>query len=102
MKWQQFARVTAHTPFDVLNRMRYDRATFLHEEDANAFERFISQPGIYKSISFNITRWSEDKKSLWSVIWYSGGGITIDTVEDNNWTQPELIKHETRNQNQNS
>jgi hypothetical protein len=94
MKWQQFALVVARSPFDVLDRMRYDRATFYREVDARIFEKFISECGIWSECTFAITRWSEDKGSLWTEsMWSSGGGIRLAWPVPDELPQPVLTPY---------
>ena len=104
MKWQQFAVITTTSAFDVLNRMRYDRATFAREEDARAFEAFIGNPGVYRSIRFMVTRWSEAKTSLWSSIWRADSCLKFEEIDDFEWaardddrdkSKVELVRHDT-------
>ena len=94
MKWQQFAIVETTTA-DFLDHMRYDRACFFEEVDANMVREFLTNPGVYSGIKFLVTRWSEDKKSRWSLDRWQCAQTKLTPIDGSEVYdfQRELTKH---------
>jgi hypothetical protein len=91
MKWQQFAILETATAFGLENLKRYDRACCYGEEDANIFERFLTQPGQFYRMKIVLTRWSEDKASRWTEDMWRSSQMKLTPIDSPEGVERELV-----------
>ena len=95
LKWQQWAKIEATSPFGLLDFLRYERACPATEHDANTLEHALRHWGSCQKLVIVVTKFTETKapRFLWSTDRLcSGVSLTPVTGEEAAHVERELAE----------